>query len=294
MDWKHHPEKTQEWYDIRRAKYEREGMLHVFAMEVDRDPSAAVSNIIIPMLWIREAIDAHIHIPYFAEAVPHNSGNFIAGLDVADDGLDKNALSIREWVIWRYCEEWGERDPATTARRAIAKCREYSGRISCMYDCIGVGAGVKGEYNRLTQDDHIIDKHDIPFIPWNAGAGVINPFERIIPDDDESLTNRDYYDNLKAQGWGSLRSRFYKTYKAKTEGAIYNPDELISLDSTMPLLDKIMKELAQPTAGKSSKLKMIVEKTNGGKSPNCADSGMQMFFPIDDKNIEAQTGHYGH
>lgn len=294
MDWSDHPEKTQEWYDIRKAKYDREGMAHVFAQEVDRDPSAAVSNILIPLTWVLAAKDAHIHIPYFAKEVPYNTGRFFAGLDVADDGLDKNALAIREWVIWRHCEEWGERDPGTTARRAIEACTPYAGRIECQYDCIGVGAGVKGEYNRLTLDDKIVDADKIPFVPWNAGAGVVQPYSRIIPDDEESLTNKDYYDNLKAQAWGSLRARFYKTFKARTEGAIYPPDELISLDSRMPLIDKICKEIAQPTMGKSSRMKMIVEKKNGGKSPNCADAGMQMFFPLDRNNSEVQTGSYGH
>ena len=294
MDWRHHPEKTQEWYDIRKSKYVREGMAHVFAQEVDRDPSAAVSNIIIQMEWIKSAMDAHIDVPYFAKAVPENTGQWVAGLDVADEGLDRNSLSIREWVIWRSCEEWGERDTAVTARRAIAACRPYAGRIECMYDCVGVGSGVKSEYNRLTKDDKIIDADEIPFVPWNAGAKVLNPFERIIPDDDKALTNFDYYDNLKAQGWSSLGTRFYKTFMARTEGAIYDPYELISLDSTLPLLDKLCKELAQPTRGRSSRMKMLVEKRKNGKSPNCADSGMQTFFPVSHDNGEVQIGKYGY
>lgn len=294
MDWRDHPEKTQEWYDLRKAKYEREGMAHVFAREVDRNPSAAITNLLIPYEWTISATDAHIHIPYFAAAVPGNLGRWFAGLDVADEGIDTNALTLREWIIWRDCQEWGERDPGVTARRAIAACTPYSGRIECMYDCIGVGSGVKTEYNRLTLDDKLIDANKIPFVPWNAGAGVIKPFERIIPDDDESLTNNDYYDNLKAQAWGSLRGRFFKTHKARTEGAVYPVDELISLDSSMHLLDKVRKELAQPTMGKSSRMKMLVDKRAGGKSPNCADSGMQAFFPLERNTMEIQIGSYGH
>lgn len=302
MDWRDHPLKTQDWYDKRKAKYEREGMAHIFAQEVDRNPSAAISNILIQYEWARSAIDAHIHIPYFADATPANLGNFMAGLDVADDGADWNSLSIREWVIWRYCEEWGERDPGVTARRAIIACQQYKGRIECMYDSIGVGSGVKTEYNRLTQDidattgKPLLDATDIPFIPWNAGAKVLNPYERIIPDDEQALTNYDYYDNLKAQAWGALAARFYKTHKARTEGAVYNPDELISLDSRMPLLDKLCKELTQPVREHSSRLKMIVNKKPKGisKSPNNADSGMQMFFPIPSNSLEVKVGSYGY
>lgn len=294
-DWRDHPLKTQEWYDLRRARYDREGMSHIFAQEVDRNYSAAVSNVVIPYEWIQYAVDAHIKLQYFASAVEEHRGEFIAGLDVADDGVDRNALTIREWVIWRSVEEWGERDPGLTARKALFACRQHSGHIQCQYDCIGVGAGVKTEYNRLTEDESIVSKYDVPFIPWNAGNGVVKPNERIIPDDNESLKNKDFFDNLKAQAWWSLRTRFYKTYKAVTEGAVYPVEELISLDSSMPLLEQLKKELAQPTRGQSSRLKMLIEKKpNGMKSPNLADSGVMAFFPLEDGTSIDFMGKYGY
>lgn len=300
MDWRDHPNKTQEWYDTRKAKYEREGMMHVFAQEVDRNYSAAVSNTVIQYDWIQSAVDAHIHVPYLAAEVEAKCGQWFAGLDVADDGNDRNSLSLRDWIIWRHCSEWGERDPGVTARRAIIECRKHKGRINCQYDSIGVGAGVKTEYNRLTQDrdpqtgEVIINAKEIPFVPWNAGAGVLRPYDRIIPDDKESLMNKDFFDNLKAQAWWSLRTRFYKTHMALTEGVVYPVDELISLDSTMPLLQQLMKELAQPTRGQSSRLKMLIDKKpEGTKSPNLADGGVQMYFPVPLNPSQAQVGNYG-
>jgi phage terminase large subunit len=294
MDWRDHPNKTQDWYDVRKAKAEREGLQHIFAQEVDRDYSAAVSNVVIPYEWIASAVDAHKKIPYLAAVVDQNLGKWWAGLDVADDGADRNALTLREWIIWRHVEEWGERDPGVSARRAIIACRPYQGRIECQYDCIGVGAGVKAEYNRLTDDEQIISRQKLPFVPWNAGSGVLKPFDRIIPDDDESLINKNFFDNLKAQAWWSLRTRFYKTHKALTEGVVYPVDELISLDSTMALLEQLKKELAQPTRGQSARLKMIIEKKpNGTKSPNLADSGVQAFFPVPSDISEVQVGTYG-
>lgn len=299
MDWRDHPAKTQEWYDTRKAKYEREGMLHVFAQEVDRNYSAAISNTVIPYEWIRSAVDAHIKVPYiaaaYAEMLLRQTQYWFAGLDVADEGNDRNALAVREWIIWRSAEEWGSRDPAISARMAIDRLRPYSRRIECMYDSIGVGAGVKGEYNRLTQDEGIIKAHELPFVPWNAGAGVLQPLARIIPDDEESLMNKDFFDNLKAQAWWSLRTRFYKTHKAVTEGIVYPVDDLVSLDSMMPALEQLCKELAQPTHTKSGRLKMIIEKKpEGTKSPNLADAGMQMYFPVPSDLSEAQIGNYGH
>jgi hypothetical protein len=299
MDWRDNPMKSEEWYQTRRAKYEREGLLHVFAQEVDRNYSAAISNTVIEYHWIRAAIDSHIKVPYiaaaYAELKKHNEIYWWGGLDVADEGDDRNAMALREWIIWRSADEWGERDPGMSARRAIGMCQPHSGNIQCMYDSIGIGASVKSEYNRLTEDEKIIDQRLIPFIPWNAGAAVLEPFNRIIPDDDKSLLNKDFYENLKAQAWWSLRTRFYKTYKAVTEGIMYPVDQLISLDSTMPLLDSICKELAQPTHVKSHRLKtMIDKKPKGTKSPNLADSGVLAYFPVPGDSSVVQVGVYGH
>lgn len=295
MDWRDHPSKTDEWYNTRKAKAIREGMTHIFAQEVDRDYSAAVSNTVIPYEWLLSSVDAHIKIPYFAKAVPDNLGRWIAGLDVADGGIDRNALTLREWVIWRDVQEWGERDAGVTARRAMATCLDYAGRIECQYDSIGVGSSVKAEYNRLKQDEKNEAIKKIPFIPWNAGAAVIKPLEHIIPDDEESILNKNFYENLKAQAWWSLRSRFYKTHKALTEGIVYPVDELISLDSRMDLLQPLMKELAQPTRGQSARLKMIINKApDNMKSPNLADSGVMAYFPLEETNTSVEIGSYGY
>lgn len=286
FDWRNHPEKTQEWYDRRKAKYEREGMAHLFAQEVERNYSAAVQNTLIPYEWIEAAVDAHkkMNVPI--------SDVWTAGLDVADGGIDRNALVKRQWIIWRTVEEWGERDTGVTTRRAIAVCRQHKG-IKIQYDSIGMGSSVKAEYNRLI-DDKVIDAATIKLVAWNAGASVVKPFERVIPDDEESLLNKDMFGNMKAQAWWSIRARFYRTFKFIKHGEIYPFDEMISLDSSMLLLPQVMKELAQPTKGENSGLKTIVnKKPDGTKSPNLADAGVMAFFPVDDSQGYAIVGNYG-
>lgn len=295
MDWRDHPLKNQEWYETRKARYEREGLQHIFAQEVDRNYSAAVSNTLIDYEWVRAAIDAHIKVPYIAQAYQQFKDQWVAGLDVADDGDDRNALSLVEWIIWRECQEWGERDAGVTARRAIHHCLPYRQRINCQYDCIGMGATIKAEYNRLVQDERLFTEADVPFIPWHAGGAVLEPYQHVIPDDEQSAVNREFFENLKAQAWWSLRTRFYKTFRAVTEAVQYDPNELISLDSTMPLLEQLCKELVQPTRGTSGRLKMLIEKKpNGTRSPNLADSGMQAYFPLSSESTTVQVGAYGH
>jgi len=290
IDWRDHPEKTQEWYDMRKARNEREGMLHIFAQEVDRNYSASQQNTLIPHEWIVAAVDAHLKVPYLAKIVPPNV--FSAGLDVADEGLDRNAAALRQWIILRDVEEWGERDVGVTTRKTIAKVGRFKG-IAVQYDCIGVGAGVKSEFNRLVADK-LVAPDLCRLVPWNAGAAVINPYERLIPGDEGSPFNRDFFGNFKAQAWWSVRTRFYKTFKAVTEGAVYQPDELISLDGKLTLLHQVIKELAQPTSGQGSSLRTIVQKKpDGTKSPNCADAIVMAFYPAPDNTGQAYVGKYG-
>lgn len=298
IDWRDHPEKTQEWYNQRKAKFEREGLLHIFAQEVDRNYSAAVTNTIIPYEYITAAVDAHLRLPILMRRPDAIPDTWTAGLDVADGGIDRNALAKRQWIILREINEWGERDTGVTTRRAIMSVRQHK-NIRVMYDAIGVGSGVKTEYNRITIDEKI----EAPkFTAWNAGASVLKPFERIIPGDRDSLTNKDFFGNLKAQAWWSAYTRFYKTWKCvqalESNGVIpmpaYEADELISLDSTMPLLQQLMKELAQAVRGQSAGLRVIVDKTpEGTKSPNLADAVVMAYFPVPDNFNHVIVGSYG-
>lgn len=294
FDWRDHPAKTQSWYDERRSRYEREGLLHIFKQEVDRDYSGAISNTIIAAEWIQASVDAHKIIPCLAD-VPDVWG---AALDVADEGVDRNALSTRQGVIVRSVEEWGERDPGVTTRRAIEPLRIHRG-IRVQYDSIGIGAAVKAEYNRLRDEAIKADSLDIlpTLCPWNAGAAVLWPFERLIPEDENSITNKDMFYNIKAQAWWSLRTRFYKTYqcvmaiRAGLPVPNYSADELISLDGSMQLLSQLIAELSQPTRGSNGQLKMIVnKKPDGMKSPNLADAVVMMFYPIPDDYNTVSVG----
>ena len=272
MDWSDHPAKDQAWYEARKRKAEDDGLLHVFAQEVDRNYAASVEGVLIQQEWVQAAVDAHIKL-----GLPE-TGMWSSALDVADEGQDTNAQSQRRGIILRELDEWGARDPAQTARRAIANLMNR-GPISLQYDCIGVGAGVKGEVNNL-KDEKRMPK-GIKLVPWNAAGAVLSPKRRVIDNDRESPLNEDFYTNLKAQGWWELRNRFYRTWRAVTQGAKYDIDTLISLDSRLKLLRKLEKELCQVTSGKGAKLKMVIDKNPPGtKSPNLADAVMMDYWPM--------------
>lgn len=275
MDWRDHPAKDQQWYEQRRAKAESDGLLHVFSQEVDRDYSAAVDGIIIPAAWVASAIDAHRRLGFDDE------GGWRAAFDPFDQGGDLHALAIAKGPVMHSIEEWGEGDVGDATRKVVELLTGKT--VELQYDCIGIGAGVKSEANRLAAD-HLLPT-GLSFAPWNAAASPLDPDAHVIADDPESPRNRDFYANLKAQGWWQLRRRFERTHKAVTEGAFFKPDDLISLPSEMPGLSTLRKQLSQPTRGRTGALKMLVNKTpEGTRSPNMADAVMMAFWPVDSRN----------
>ena len=273
MSWSDHPAKDQSWYDARKRKAAADGLLHVFAQEVDRNYSAAVAGVVIPSEWVAAAIDAHIALGFEA------TGPIVPALDVADEGGDRNALARRRGAVLLSVDEWGEGDVGQTARRAIGAL-ENDGPVSLQYDCIGVGAGVKSEANRLQAEGLL--RAGLAFAPWNAGAGVLNGDKNVIEGDRETPLNKDLFQNLKAQAWWSLRSRFERTFNAVRNGVEHHPDDLISLPSDLPSLRTLQKELSQPTSSRSSgAMKLVIDKSPAGtKSPNLADAVVMAYYPL--------------
>lgn len=280
FDWRDHPAKTEGWYKAREHAAREMGLLHVFRQEVDRDYAASVEGVIIPGEWVRSAIDAH-EILEWDDGSTMDDGEWGAGADIADGGGDRNAIAVRKGSVLRAVAEWGDRDTGVTTRSIIERVQAFSNRVTVQYDCVGVGAGVKAEVNRL-HDEGVMPK-GVKFSPWNAGAAVLDPDRHVEDGDSDTPLNKDFYLNLKAQGWWQLRRRFEKTHRAVTEGIPFPPEELISLDSSMPLLRALEKELSQPTASKSAaKLKLQVDKKpDGTRSPNLADAVMMAFWPVD-------------
>jgi phage terminase large subunit len=278
MDWRDHPEKTQAWYKEREALYKSKGLVHIFRQEVDRNYFASLSGHVIEYEWVLSAIDADKKL-----GIVMDDGGYSGALDVADgeEGIaDANAFVKRKGVKLFFAAEWGERDTGLTTRRTIMNIGTHV-PMTVQYDCIGVGSGVKAEINRLELD---AEKNQMPkgvrFIPWDAGEAPLWPERRVIEDDRDTPLNKDFYKNLKAQGWWRLRTIFENTHRAVTEGIKYPVEDMICIDSKIPLLDQIKKELAQPTKGLSTDLKLLINKTpKGTRSPNIGDGIMMCYHP---------------
>lgn len=276
LDWRDHPLKTQEWYDKLRLKHEDEGLNHIFAQEVDRDYAASVEGILIKPAWVQAAIDFHDRYSIKLDGLTYG------GLDIADEGGDKNALAMRKSILIKYVDNWGKGDAGESAIKAVKACREKDIANYLFYDCIGVGATVKAEVNRLTREGFKFGM--LKVIPWAASAGVLRPEENVVKGDKESPKNKDTFKNLKAQAYWALRTRFQKVYKYVTEGKKYPIDELISINGRVKNLHSITQQLSQPTYSRDGSGRIIVDKKpSGTKSPDMADAICMAFFPVPER-----------
>lgn len=268
MDWRDHPAKTQEWYDRRKRQWASKGLAHVFAQEVDRDYAASVDGVLIPASWVSSSIDAHVKL----DITP--TGALMAALDVADEGGDTNALTIRHGILIQSCDDWGEGDTTQTAHRAV---KAALAAPELYYDSIGVGAGVKGATNEMARRGEL--PSGMKVLPWSASAAVINPDGYVIQGEKNSPKNKDFYLNLKSQAWWMLRRRFEETHKA-VSGGDYDPDALISIPNDLPKRHQLCDELSQPTYSRNAAGKIVIDKKpDGMKSPNLADSVVMAYWP---------------
>ena len=273
IHWRDDPRKDDAWY----AKQCRLLDPITVAQEIDINFAASVDGVVIPSAWVQAAIDAHLALGI------DTTGERRAALDVADKGRDLNALASMQGVLVDTVEEWTGKDSDifATVVRAFGICDDL-GITVLEYDADGMGAGVRGDA-RVTNEkrrETALSAGRVPRLitvtPFQGSGAVHRPTAKIEPGADR--TNEDYYANYKAQCWGNLRRRFRETFRARNEpGYQYDPTEIISLSSSLPLLTKLVGELSQPTWEKNTIGKMVVNKQpDDMRSPNLADAVMMV------------------
>lgn len=268
--WRDDPRKDQAWYD----KQLTELPPVIIAQELDIDFAASVEGVIIPSGWVQAAVGAAERLGI----VP--SGERLGALDVADEGADNNAFGVAHGISVTHLEEWSGAgsDIFKTTQRAfgIADAHELTG---FRYDADGLGAGVRGDARVIgEQRTEAAARAQRPPKPvrveaFRGSGAVLNPTGQ----DVKGRTNEDFFQNLKAQSWWTLRRRFEQTFRA-INGETYDPTMLISLPATLPLLDKLTAELSQPTYSLNAVGKIVVDKKpDGARSPNLGDVVMMLM-----------------
>ena len=266
--WIDDPRKDEAWY----AKQCEELDPVTVAQEIDINYNASAEGVLIPSLWVNAAIDAHVKLGV------EPTGSIEGALDIADEGVDKNAFAVGKGILLTHIEEWSGKDSDTfaTVQRAGELYQDYECTL-LRYDSDGMGALVRGDIRVINEQRAERKLKPVQVVPFRGSDGVYRPEAQ----DVRGRLNKDYFMNRKAQAWFHLRKLFRNTYRAVIEGAEFDPAEIISLSSALPLLGKLQMELSQPTYSMNTIGKIVVDKApDGVKSPNLADAVMMRYAPI--------------
>ena len=259
------PELEEERLLMQRTEPERYD--HIWLGEYD---DASAKRKVLPYALLDKCVEAwHKHRPA--------RGAFAAaGLDVADTGVDKNALAIRAGPELFHLETWrGSQNftPSDTVKKAKEACDDNSVRW-LRYDAGGPGAGVRGPMRDLRPSFQVrgvqfggkVELPEVTFIRRGTGG---------------SKTNEQYFRNWASQAGWALRIRANNTQRL-LDGENINPDLCLFINPEIPNLKRTLAAMAQPEwDDKNGKLKIEKQPREPGESeppsPDEYDAAIMAF-----------------
>jgi len=255
------------WYEEQKRRFDPVTV----AQEIDRDHSASVEGICIPGAWVRAAVnlklpDVQNDQKEWIHYVPQDAG--VCALDISEEGKDKNVLTHRRGPIVSMPIAWSQCNTTETAHRA-AELVEKMGATALNYDCVGVGAGVRGALMTFEKK--------LKFMP-----NAINTGEKpSLTSWKDGKTSQERFVNQRAELWGFLRARFEKAYEFAELGIAHPPEEMI----TIPNCPELIADLSLPLWFRTETGKMKLEskekmRLRGIKSPDYGDSLAMLFAPV--------------
>lgn len=286
LHWRDDPRKDDDWYQKQIKTIDDP---KIIAQEIDLDYDASIEGLLIPSAWIQASINAHVKLGLSPK------GQRSLGFDIADEGVDKNAVCGRYGFLLEYLNQWSGKgeDIFDSVEKVFQLCDMLDYRM-VDYDADGLGASARGDARVINARRNSKEKNsgritktspEIKFVPFRGSGAVVNPAGDPFRRDGELLdgqrgrTNEDYFQNRKVQGWWNLRNKFKNTFRAVTEKEPYVDEDIISISSTCPMLTALTMELQQvqykqnETTGKI----FIIKTPVGMKSPNLADACMIAF-----------------
>ena len=245
--------------------------LHIYEGQPRMDDNEAV----IKRKWIMSCIDAHKILD-----VDIRGGRQI-GFDVADSGEDTNARVLMNGGLVSTLLEWkaGEDELYESAAKVYQYANETMATV--IYDSNGVGAGVGSNMKQMNASG----LGHVKYYGFDSAASPAEPESLYsIEGVDTQQTNREYFENRKAQAWWILSDRIKATHRAVTLGSHIEKDIIFSIDGEIDGLEKLITELSTPRRKTSGRLKNMVEKKEdmrkrGIASPNIADAIVMAAYP---------------
>ena len=107
-----------------------------------------------------------------------------------------------------------------------------------VWDCDGLGVSLKRQV-----DSALADKNGIDYFMFKGSEAVEEPEQPYTEGGKtKNKTNRETFYNKRAQYWWRLRDRCYNTYSAVERGEYVDPEDQMSLSTSISNLDQIRSE----------------------------------------------------
>lgn len=281
LNWRDNPwfppelemERRDDYERLSRAEYD-----HIWEGKY-RDN---IENALIKAEWFDACIDAHIKLGF------EPRGAVIVTHDPSESG-DAKAVLVRHGSVILDGEEFDIGD----ANAGCDYATDYAIRHDADYfswDCDGLGITLN---RQVTKN---LEGKKIEIVQFRGSNGVEDPK---LPYDgvkkstaDKLKTQEDTYKNRRAQYYGRLADRIYRTYMAVEKGErVFDPDDLISFSSQIKHLSLLRTQLTRlPLKPNGSGLIQLMSKqemkaqTPPIESPNLGDCAMiSMMRPVPQK-----------
>lgn len=238
----------------------------------------SVENSIIKAEWFDAAIDAHIKLGFKPLGIK------VAAHDPSDLGPDDKSLVIRHGSVITDALTKSDGDVNDGMEWAIDLALENNVDLF-VWDGHGMGAGLAKQAK-----DSFHGKHTTYQI-YRSGDNPRNPKE-IYGDGSKDLskskTNEETFYNRRAQDSWGLRDKFLNTYQAVTKGEYKNPEDMISISSSIKDINKLRTETCKiPRKHNGNGMIQIMPKPEMQrlykiKSPNLYDGLMMSQETIEE------------
>ena len=256
--------------------------LHVW----EGEPNSNFEDAIIQPEWVQAALDAHVKLGW------EPMGARVHSFDPADTGDDK-ATCGRHGFLIEHLNAWTNLELPESIQKAYRSGFEHQSK-QFVYDADGLGAAMKIDLDRNEKEYHLTA------IPFKGGMSPDDPDAPYPPYDytkeipENVVNNKNTFRNKRAQYYWFLKDRFERTYNAVTKGVWVDPDQCISISSSIPsaTFKQLRRELTRirRKQGANSSLITLESKkemrASGIKSPGLADS-LMMCFANQDSSVES-------
>jgi phage terminase large subunit len=254
--WRDDPRKDDAWYEEQKLKLDDVTL----AQEIDISYSASLEGAIIQGKWVEPCVN------HF-DPTQNLQGTRQAGLDLAGSGKNKSVLVIMQSNVVIAIYDWQGLDPTEVIQKAIPLCQDY-GIKHLNYDATGLGQGV-GTILKQTE------RLGFTYTPVHNGGSPSDLFWQ-----DENISSKQKFANLRAESWWLLAVRFRKTFEHVNLIRQHPPEERISILRHPDLLT----QLTSVTVKTNSEKKILLEskdemKSKGITSPDFADALVLANYP---------------